>query len=65
MKKQNRIRKLSARYVLKNKKLDQEATLKFVLKFKKEESLWNVMFKTYKNRNAKNEIFTDCLQRHI
>ena len=38
---------------LKTKKLDQEATKIFISEFEKEKSLWNVKFKSYKNRDAK------------
>ena len=37
---------------LKTKKLDQSTTEVFISEFEKEGSLWNVMSKVFKNRDA-------------
>ena len=43
--------------LLKTKRLDQHATEMFTSEFEKDENLWNIIFESYKNRNAKNESF--------
>ena len=33
----------------------------FISEFEKKENLWNMMSESYKNRDAKNESFNNCL----